>query len=149
MTKSKQAKKSTEQTKPAVAVPVVQPAVAAPATPLASTSAPAQPSKQQQTIDKLIAGWAEKGVPINKLTINDDGKFKLLIPGEGWPTIRVGGSGGITVMELHSYAKAYDAALDGLALYEKQKARKAKKASAAAQPKAPAAVKATTEAVTA
>jgi hypothetical protein len=139
MTKSKQVKKPTEP-KSAVAVPVVPPAVAAPATPLAPTSAPAQPSKQQQTIDKLIAGWAEKGVPINKLIVRDDGKFKLLIPGEGWPTIRVGGSGGITVMELKSYTSAYLAALDGLNLYQRQLEREAKRA--VAQPAAPTAEKA-------
>jgi hypothetical protein len=117
------AKKRGEQPTPAAATP-------APAT-------PAQPSKQTETIERLKAGWAERKVDLSKLTIKDDGKFKLVVVAEGWPTVQVGASGGITVLELKSYSKAYDAALDGLALYQKQQARETKKATPApAQPAA-------------
>lgn len=112
----------------------------APVTPAATPVAVA--SKQTETIERLKAGWAEKKVDLSKLTIKDDGKFKLLMVDAGWPTVQVGASGGITVLELKSYSKAFDAAMNGLALYEKQKAREQKKAAAPAPPaaKAPAAV---------
>jgi hypothetical protein len=110
-----------------------------------TSPAPAQASKQTQTIEKLKEGWAAKGVDLSKLSVKDDGKFKLVVVADGWPTVQVGASGGITVLELKSYSKAFDAAMDGLALYEKQKAREQKKtaATAPAQPaaKAPAAEK--------
>jgi len=85
-----------------------------------------------QTIEKLKEGWTAKGVNLDKLTVKDDGKFKLVVVAEGWPTVQVGPTGGITVTELKSYAKAFDAAMDGLALFEKQKAREQKKATTAA-----------------
>jgi len=87
---------------------------------------PAQPSKQQQAIEKLKEGWAQKGVNLDKLTVKDDGKFKVLIVDTGWPTVRIGPSGGISVMELKSYASAFTAAMNGLELYERQKAREKK-----------------------
>jgi hypothetical protein len=147
---AERSKKSTAQPTPdaqptpaAVAEqPKPTPAPAATAQP--ATAAPAQPNKQQQTIEKLQEGWKAKGVDLSKLTIKDDGKFKLLIVDAGWPTVQVGNSGGITVLELKSYAKAFDAAMDGLSLYQKQQAREQKKAAAAAPAppaaKAPAAV---------
>jgi 2-keto-3-deoxy-6-phosphogluconate aldolase len=64
--------------------------------------------------------------------VKDDGKFKLVVVAEGWPTVQIGPTGGITVTELKSYAKAFDAAMDGLALYTKQKARETRKATATA-----------------
>jgi hypothetical protein len=118
---------------PAAAAAPVQPAT------------PAQPSKQQATLDKLKAGWAERKVDLSKLSVTMDGKFMLIVVDAGWPTVQVGASGGITVLELKSYSKAFDAAMDGLALYQKQGAREQKKTAAAApaQPavKAPAAEK--------
>jgi hypothetical protein len=107
----------------------------------AATPAPAaaaQPRKQTQTIEKLKEGWTAKGVSLDKLSIKDDGKFKLLVVAEGWPTVQVGASGGITVLELKSYSRAFDAAMEGLGLYQKQQAREQKKATATA-PTAPAA----------
>lgn len=118
-----------------------KPEVKAAATP----ATPSQFTKQMQTIDKLKEGWTAKGVALDKLTVKDDGKFKLVVVAEGWPTVQVGPTGGITVTELKSYAKAFDAAMDGLALYDKQKAREQKKEAAAA----PARKAATPEAVTA
>lgn len=104
----------------------------------------AAPNKQQQTIEKIKEGWTAKGVDLSKLAIKDDGKFKLLIVDAGWPTVQIGPTGGITVLELKSYAKAFDAAMDGLSLYQKQQAREQKKAAATAPAppaaKAPAAV---------
>ncbi len=121
--------------------PAEQPKPAAPAV----ATQPALASKQMATIETLKAGWAERKVDLSKLTIKDDGKFKLLVVDQGWPTVQVGASGGVTVLELKSYSKAYDAAMDGLALYEKQKARQKKAATPAptapAQPAAKAAEK--------
>ena len=142
------AKKSTAQPTPEIQPAAVaeqpKPTPAPAATAQPATAAPAQPNKQQQTIEKIKDGWTAKGVNLDKLTIKDDGKFKLLIVAEGWPTVQVGNSGGITVLELKSYAKAFDAAMDGLSLYQKQQAREQKKAAAAAPAppaaKAPAAV---------
>ena len=71
------------------------------------------------------------------MTVRQDGKFTLVVVAEGWPTVQIGPTGGITVKELKSYAKAFDAAMDGLALYQKQQAREQKKAAAPAQPVKP------------
>jgi len=110
----------------------------APATPAATPApAPTQPNKQMQTIEKLKEGWTAKGVNLDKLTVKDDGKFKLVVVAEGWPTVQIGPTGGITVLELKSYAKAFDAAMNGLALYDKQKAREQKKAATTAAPAQP------------
>jgi hypothetical protein len=144
------AKKSTAlptpevQPTPAAVAEQPKPTPAPAATAQPATAAPAQPNKQTQTIEKLQEGWKAKGVDLSKLAIKDDGKFKLLIVDAGWPTVQVGNSGGITVLELKSYTKAFDAAMDGLSLYQKQQAREQKKAAAAAPAppaaKAPAAV---------
>src|ERR1700722_1788337 len=123
------------------------PAPAPAATVQPATAAPAQPNKQTQTIEKLQEGWKAKGVDLSKLAIKDDGKFKLLIVDAGWPTVQIGPTGGITVLELKSYAKAFDAAMDGLSLYQKQQAREQKKAAAAAP--APPAAKAEKQTATA
>lgn len=125
-----------------------QPKQVAQAAPAPPAAAPAQPSKQVQTIEKLKEGWTANGVALDKLTVKDDGKFKLLIVDKGWPTVQVGASGGITVLELKSYAKAFDAAMNGLALYDKQKARDQKKSATTAAPptKAPVAEKQTASA---
>lgn len=115
-----------------------QPKVEAPKP--AATTLPAPASKQTQTIEKLKEGWQAKGVDLSKLAIKDDGKFKLLIVAEGWPTVQVGPTGGITVVELKSYPKAFDAAMDGLVLYAKQTAREQKKsAGSVTAPQTPAA----------
>src|SRR5580700_3698693 len=87
------AKKTTAQeVQPEAKQPEVQPA--AEPKPAPATAAPAQPSKQAQTIEKLKEGWTAKGVDLSKLTIKDDGKFRLLIVDTGWPTVQVGASGG-------------------------------------------------------
>jgi hypothetical protein len=118
-----------EQPKPA-ATPA--PAVAAPA------AAPAQASKQMQTIEKLKEGWTAKGVDLSKLETKPDGKFLLVTVAPGWPIIQLGPTGGIVLPQIRSYAKAWDAAIDGLAVFQKQQARDQKKAATAtpAQPKA-------------
>jgi KTSC domain len=119
--------------------PAEQPkAVAAPA----AATQPAVASKQMATIETLKAGWLAKGVNLDKLTVTPDGKFQVLIVAEGWPRVTIGPTGGIVVTDLKSYAKAFDAAMDGLNLFQKQQAREAKKATTAtAPPAAPAEVK--------
>jgi len=51
---------------------------------------------------------------------------------EGWPRVQIGPTGGIVLPQIRSYAKAWDAAMDGLAVYQKQRARDQKKATATA-----------------
>jgi hypothetical protein len=117
-----------------------QPVVAAePPKPVAPAPTPAQPtpSKQQATLDKLEAAWIEKKVDLSKMSVTMDGKFMLVIPAEGWPMIQLGPTGGIVLPQIRSYARAWDAAVDGKELFDKQNARDAKKAAAAA-PTAPA-----------
>jgi hypothetical protein len=122
------AKAATQTTEAPAEQPKAEPKPAA--TPVTATATPAPANKQTQTIEKLKEGWAARGVDLSKLSIRDDGKFKLLVVAEGWPTVRLGSTGGITVVELKSYTRAFDAAMDGLALYQKQQAREQKKASA-------------------
>jgi hypothetical protein len=108
------------------------------ATPAPAVATTLGASKQDIAIAKLKEGWVAKGVNLDKLTIKDDGKFKVLVVDQGWPRVTIGPTGGIVVTDLKSYALAFDAAMDGLALYQKQQAREAKKTVAAA-PTAPAA----------
>jgi hypothetical protein len=100
---------------------------------------PTTPSKQDATLAKLKAGWEERKVDLSKMTIKDDGKFKLLVVDQGWPTVQVGASGGVTVLELKSYPDAFTGAMEGLERYTKQQAREAKKAAPAVAKSEPAA----------
>ena len=135
--------KATAKTKPVTqaAVPTTtaeQPkATPAPAAPAAATPT-AQPTKQDQTIARLLEGWKAKGIDLSKLTCRDDGKYKLLVVGEGWPTVQVGSSGGVTVVELRSYPDGFTAAMEGLERYQKQQRADAKRAAAAQPAQAPA-----------
>lgn len=91
------------------------------------------PNKQQVTIDKLTAAFKEqRQIEIKPSMLVQDGKFINVMLGKGWPTIRVGNSGGITVMELKSYTSAFEAAIDGDKRLAKQTEREQKKAAAAA-----------------
>lgn len=119
-----------------------------PAATPAPAAAPVAASKQQVTLDKLKVAWTEKGVDLSKLEAKADGKFLLVTVAAGWPIIQLGPTGGIVLPQIRSYAKAWDAAVDGLAIFEKQNVRDAKKASAAA-PATPAPKAAAAEAVTA
>jgi hypothetical protein len=115
--------KTTATPKPAVETKAATPAPATPG-----------PSKQDQTIARLRAGWEERKIDLSKLAVKDDGKFKVLIVAAGWPSVQVGASGGITVLELKSYPDAFTGAMEGLDRYTKQQARDQKKAAAAATP---------------
>jgi hypothetical protein len=137
MSKTKTQKAAEERAAKKTTAQEVQPAAVAEqpkpaATPAPAAAAQAQPSKQMQTIEKLKEGWTAKGVDLSKLTVKDDGKFKLLVVAEGWPTVQIGPTGGIVLPQIRSYAKAWDAAMDGLAVYQKQRARDQKKATATA-----------------
>lgn len=79
------------------------------------------------------------GVKLDQLTEKQDGKFTLLQPTPEWPIVRIGPTGGLELPQTRSYAKAWDAAVDGLTVWQKQQARDAKKASSAAPPPAQAA----------
>ena len=97
------------------------------AAPAPQPAAAAQPTKQEQTIAKLLEGWKSKGIDLSKLAIKDDGKYKVLHVTPEWPSVQVGSSGGISVLELRSYPDAFTAAMEGLDRFNKQKARDAKK----------------------
>ena len=130
----KQAAERTKTTQPAAQPVAEQPKVAAAPLPT--------PSKQQETILKLTKALREqRQVEVKPEMLVQDGKFINLLIGKTWPTIRVGNSGGITVMELRSYGSAFDAAIKGDELLAKQNARDAKKVAqpAPAPPAAPAA----------
>jgi hypothetical protein len=97
-----------------------------------AAAAPVAASKQQVTLDKLKVAWAEKGVDLSKLEAKADGKFLLVTVAAGWPVIQLGPTGGIVLPQIRSYQKAWDAAVDGLAIFQKQQARDEKKATASA-----------------
>jgi len=123
-----------EQRAQAAAPKAAQPVAEAPKPAAPTAAAPAQPSKQEQTIARLLEGWRAKGVDLSKLQDKQDGKYRLLVVGEGWPTVQVGASGGITVLELKSYPDGFTAAMEGLDRFNKQKARDAKRAAVAQAP---------------
>lgn len=135
---AERAKKTTAQAQQPK--PEVKPA----ATPAPAAAQPVAASKQQITLDKLKVAWAENGVDLSKLEAKPDGKFLLVTVATGWPVIQLGPTGGIVLPQIRSYAKAWDAALIGKELFDKQNARDQKKATAAAPAppaaKAPAAV---------
>jgi hypothetical protein len=128
MSKTKTQKAAEERAAKKTTAQEVQPAAVAEQPKPAATPAPAAAAQAQ----KLKEGWTAKGVDLSKLTVKDDGKFKLLVVAEGWPTVQIGPTGGIVLPQIRSYAKAWDAAMDGLAVYQKQRARDQKKATATA-----------------
>jgi hypothetical protein len=109
----------------------------APKAPKPETPTPAPPpvvTKQQATVAKLKAAWKEKGIKLDQLSERQDGKYTLLQPTSEWPVIRIGPTGGVELPAIRSYAKAWDAAVDGLAVWTKQQQRDHKKATQAATP---------------
>jgi hypothetical protein len=130
MAKNKQqlaAEARAKATQPAAEQPKAEEVKATPA------AAPATISKQQLTIVALAEAFkAQRGIEVKPEMLKQDGKYVNLLIGKEWPTIRIGNSGGITVMELKSYAKAFDAAIQGDTLLAKQTAREQKKVAATA-----------------
>jgi hypothetical protein len=109
------------------AVTQPQPAQATPA-PVASApvaTAPPQPapSKQQMTLMRLSVELAKRNVTVKPEMLKMDGKYLVLNIGEAWPEIRIGNGGGIDLPQIKSYAKAFDAAVNGDELMKKQNAR--------------------------
>lgn len=125
--------KATKQdVKPSEKKEVTQPvAEAVSPMPPAATPKPEVVSKQQQMIEKLKLAWQERGVDLKAMTTKQDGKFIIVNAGPEWPDVAVGPTGGISLPQIRSYAKAWDAAVDGLAVWQKQQARDTKKAAQA------------------
>jgi glucan-binding YG repeat protein len=117
--------KPATQPQPSAAPPAPTPTLAA----TVAASVPATPSKQEVTIGKLKDAWIEKKVDLSKMQVKQDGKFILITVADGWPIVQIGASGGIVLPEIRSYPKAFEAALIGKELYDKQKSREAKKSS--------------------
>ena len=130
-TKKQDVKKPEVQPQPAPATPTVEPKT--------QTAQPQPISKQSQTITRLKTAWTEKGISLKELVEKQDGKFILLQPTPNWPISRIGPTGGVELPQIRSYAKAWDAAVDGLAVYQKQQARDQKKAATPSAPPAQAA----------
>ncbi len=104
--------------------------------PAAVAAAPAQPSKQTQTIEKLTVALREqRQIEVKPEMLVQDGKYINLLISTEWPIIQIGASGGIVLPAIKSYPKAFAAALEGDKLLAKQNEREAKKATAPA-PKA-------------
>jgi hypothetical protein len=101
-----------------------KPAAAAPT----ATAAPAPTvSKQTTEIARFQEALKAQGTDLSQMTVVPDGKFTLVVVGPGWPTAAFGPTGGLTIRELKSYAKAWDAGLNGKELLAKQTAREQKK----------------------
>jgi len=131
------AKKTTAAVEPAAVAEQPKPEVKATA-----PATPAQPSKQQTTIEKLTVALREqRQIEVVASMLTQDGKYINLLIGKEWPVIQIGASGGIVLPQIKSYPKAFEAALQGDKLLTRQNERQAKKATATApaQPKAPAA----------
>jgi hypothetical protein len=124
------AKKQESKATPTASQP--QPQQAATTTPKAEVV-----SKQQITVNRLKEAWTKRGVDLSKMEVKDDGKFKLITVGPGWPVIVIGAAGGIDIPSIKSFPKAFEAAVEGDKLLAKQLAREVKK-TAAPKPAAPA-----------
>ncbi|HUD64061.1 MAG TPA: hypothetical protein VMQ17_05780 [Candidatus Sulfotelmatobacter sp.] len=127
-------KKSEPKPKESTSTPAPTTAAQAPQAPkpAAITAQPQPANKQLATVAKLKAAWTEKGIKLDQLTERQDGKFMLLQPTTEWPIVRVGPTGGIELPQIRSYARAWDAAVDGLAVWTKQQQRDQKKAASSA-----------------
>src|SRR5580704_10100862 len=126
-TKQHDAPKPDVQPQPAPAPTAPAPAAVA----VAAVQPIPAPTKQQTTIGLLIEAWTKRGVDFSKISIKDDGKFKNIQVGEGWPLIVVGVGGGINLPEIKSYPSAFPAAVEGDKLLAKQIARTQKPAAPA------------------
>jgi len=100
----------------------------------ATTAKPEVPTKQMLTLDRLKEAWTKRGVNLSEMKTTQDGKFLLVVVGPQWPTIKLGPTGGIDLPQIKSYAKAFDAAVNGDVLLKKQNERQQKKAPAPAAP---------------
>jgi hypothetical protein len=79
--------------------------------------------KQVAALEALKVKWTERKVDLSKLAITQDGKYIVVVVGEGWPKITIGNGGGIDLPEIKSYPKAFDAAVMGDDLLAKQSKR--------------------------
>jgi hypothetical protein len=151
MSQTKAQKAAAERAKKTAAQPEVQPAVetkrpaaveqSKPATqtakPAPAAAAPAQPSKQTQTIEKLTVALREqRQIEVKPEMLIQDGKYINLLISTEWPIIQIGASGGIVLPAIKSYPKAFAAALEGDKLLAKQNEREAKKTAPPSQPAA-------------
>jgi len=128
-------KKQNTKTEPAPTTMAQAPQAPKPiAAPPTTQPQPPTVTKQQATVARLKEAWTQKGINLDQLTERQDGKFILLQPTQQWPVIRVGPTGGVELPQIRSYAKAWDAAVDGLAIFQKQQARDQKKSTATAAP---------------
>lgn len=113
--------------------------------PQATAAAPAKPEeakvgKQQLAVMQLVVALREqRQIEVKPEQLKQDGKYVVVLAGEGWPEIYIGPSGGFNLPSVKSYPKADLATMvQADKLYAKQAQRAEKKAVAAApKPQAP------------
>ena len=89
---------------------------------------PAINSKQQVAINNIVSGISterpEVGDPKFEAILEDGNVFLMA---EGWPTLKIGKEGGISIPDLRSYADPLHAAIHADELVKKQAANDLKK----------------------
>jgi hypothetical protein len=103
-----------------------------------AVAAPAQKTKQQLTIEKLIATLVElRKISAKKIDMRNEGSKVIMLIAANWPAVEIGRAGGINIPALKSYASAFEAAIHGDELLAKQQQREAKALAAKAAPPTP------------
>jgi len=114
-----------------------QPKATEPKAEVKTPATPVPPSKQMQTIAKLTLAFKEqRQIEIVESMTKQDGKYILINIGAGWPVIRIGANGGVSLPEIRSYKEGMDTWMKADELLARQKSRGEKKA-VAATPAAP------------
>lgn len=108
--------------------PTPEPTATVPQTTAAPAAEPKM-SKQDQAIIALAVGLKEhRQIEVTPEMITSDGKYKVVKPGETWPGIFVGPTGGYSVPLVRSYPKADVATICQMdERWAKQQAKDAKK----------------------
>ena len=119
----KDQKKTKPEPQPAVKPeqPVATPTAPAPVAAEAAPAVQPTPTKAQATLMRLSVALAARHVEVKPEHISQDGKFLVINLGEAWPTINIGPGGGIDLPQIKSYAKAFEAAVDGDKLLARQR----------------------------
>jgi hypothetical protein len=124
-------KKSKPEVKPQPAAepltPVPAAAEAKPETAPQAATVVTAPSKQDAVLAQLREAWRARGVDLSHLITSIEGKTMKVLVGDEWPLIAIGNSGGITLPTIRSYARAFDAAVEGDKLFAKQNERDTKR----------------------
>lgn len=95
------------------------------------TTTPVVISRQQQSLQNLKDALVAANINTDNLIEANEGSTLNVLVDDGWPTIRIGRSGGFDIKEVRSYPKADLATMvNAKALFEAQNARDAKRQAA-------------------